>query len=142
MIKYAFSIINIALITAASFFGVQLFYQVVSGRLIEASLNAKVQAGSVRTDISKIQGATDKLVKRDFASYQTIVNRDLFKTGKSKTDKSNEQIELDKLKQTQLNLKLCGTVSGSPDKAYAVIEKNTKPQTGALSEKAIPLKMR
>jgi general secretion pathway protein C len=59
--------------------------------------------------------------KRQFTEYQAISNRDVFKT--SKTDKSNEQIELDKLKQTQLNLKLCGTVSGSPDKAYAVIEK-------------------
>jgi general secretion pathway protein C len=123
MIKYAFSIINIALITAASFFGVQLFYQVVSGKLIEASLTAKVQTDSDKTNIPSAQGAMNQLVKRDFTVYQTIATRDLFKTGKSKADISNQQIELDKLKQTQLNLKLCGTVTGSPDKAYAVIEK-------------------
>jgi general secretion pathway protein C len=123
MIKYALSIINILLITATSFWGVQLFYQIVSGKLIEASLSAKVQSEAGLPDNSDIKGAFTSQPKREFTSYQIISSRDLFKTNKSKADKTTEQIELDQLKQTQLNLKLCGTVSGSPDKAYAVIEK-------------------
>jgi general secretion pathway protein C len=123
MIKYAFSIINILLITALSFFGVQLFYQIVSGKLIDASLTAKLQGDGHIANLPDTQEVMIQPLKREFSSYQTISNRDLFKTNKNKSDKSNEQIELDKLKQTQLSLKLCGTVSGSPDQAYAVIEK-------------------
>jgi general secretion pathway protein C len=123
MIKYAFSILNILLITAASYFGVQLFYQLVSGKLMEASLNAKANMGSNTVDIADTQNLSANQRHHEFSTYQTIINRDLFKAGKGRTDKANEKIELDKLKQTQLNLKLCGTVSGSLEESYAVIEK-------------------
>jgi general secretion pathway protein C len=123
MIKYLFSLLNVLLITASAFFGVQLFYQVVSGKLMEASLNAKPQIGDTISSLPVTQESASKSLQRDFSSYQNVIDRDLFKAGKSRTDKANEQIELDKLKQTQLNLKLCGTVSGSDEEAYAVIEK-------------------
>jgi general secretion pathway protein C len=123
MLKYSFSIINILLITASSFFGVQLFYEVFSGKLMEASLSAQAPVDRGMSGLSDTREAKVNQAKQDFSTYQTIISRDLFKAGKTRTDKVNEKIELDKLKQTQLNLKLCGTVSGSQEEAYAVIEK-------------------
>ncbi len=123
MIKYIFSIMNIALITVLSFLGVGLFYQIVSGKLMDIAFMASTPANHTDDAPDDLENPARLAAKRDFSFYQTIIDRDLFKAGKSKDDKTNEQIALDKLKQTQLNLKLCGTVTGSPDNAYAVIEK-------------------
>jgi general secretion pathway protein C len=124
MIKYVFSIINVLLITAVSFFSVKLFYQVVSAKLTQASFAAQViNLNKPIVDISDQQTPILRQKKQNFLSYQMIISRDVFKASQGKSDKSSEQIELDKLKQTQLNLKLCGTVTGNSDQAYAVIEK-------------------
>jgi general secretion pathway protein C len=53
--------------------------------------------------------------------YNAIFERNLFKT-KAKADIKSSSINIDALKQTDLNLKLWGTVTGLEDKTYAVIE--------------------
>lgn len=109
---------------AISFFGVRLFYQVVSARLMQASFAMQIKKMDQSIlNLSDQPGANGFKKKQDFTSYQTIISRDLFKANQNKPDKASEQIQLDKLKQTQLNLKLCGTVIGNSGSAYAVIEK-------------------
>lgn len=67
----------------------------------------------------------------EFSEYQAIVNRDLFKTTETpEAEPEAEAVELDKLKQTELNLKLWGTVTGNAEKAYAVIEDKSKNRQG------------
>lgn len=124
MIKYIFSIINVLLITAVSFFGVKLFYQVVSAKVTHASFTAQIaNVNKPVAELSDQQAETPSLKKQNISYYQGIISRDLFKANKEGSDKSSEQIQLDKLKQTQLSLKLCGTVTGNSGQTYAVIEK-------------------
>jgi len=134
MVKYIFLIINIFLITAASFLGVQLFYQIVSGKLTEASLATQMSLNDPLAENSQPQASATKHQKREFSAYQVIINRDLLKANQAKPDKVNEQIELEKLKQTQLNLKLCGTVSGNTEKSRAVIEKTQNKKQALYKE--------
>lgn len=53
--------------------------------------------------------------------YDLIAKRNLFNAGE-KTETEVTKLDLDALKQTALKLKLWGTVTGSKEKAYAVIE--------------------
>jgi general secretion pathway protein C len=55
--------------------------------------------------------------------YDAISNRNLFKTN-AKSDIKASAIDVDTLKQTELNLKLWGTVTGFKDQTYAVIEES------------------
>lgn len=107
-------IINLALVTLGVYFGVSLFYQVMANQLRT-------------TEVTPVAAATPKSrptnKKQPFSNYRPILQRDLFKTQKSpapappKTD-----INMDNMAQTQLKLKLWGTVTGKPEQAYAVIE--------------------
>lgn len=53
--------------------------------------------------------------------YKTIIDRNLFNT-KTGIEKKTDQVDIEALEQTDLNLKLWGTVTGDKRKAYAVIE--------------------
>ena len=55
--------------------------------------------------------------------YDAISDRNLFKTN-AKSDIKASAINVDTLKQTDLNLKLWGTVTGLKDQTYAVIEES------------------
>ncbi len=55
--------------------------------------------------------------------YDAISDRNLFKTN-AKSDIKASAIDVDTLKQTELNLKLWGTVTGFKDQTYAVIEES------------------
>ena len=55
------------------------------------------------------------------SDYHEIIDRNLFNTKRTQIQKSTA-VDLERLKQTKLNLKLIGTVSGDRKMAYAVIE--------------------
>lgn len=112
MIRHSFTIANLVLIALLSYMGVSSAYRLLIGR------PPPVPA---RPPAAVIQVPRERAVNRPWSDYRAIVDRDLFKTG---TAPSAEQpkIDLEGLKQTELNLKLWGTVSGLKGAAYAVIE--------------------
>jgi len=131
MIRRIFILINLGLLTLGIYFGVQLFYQVVTAELLPADAGASITDGVRSANERRAGNSRSANAQPDFPEYQAIVNRDLFKTTEtSEAEPETEAVELDKLKQTQLNLKLWGTVTGTAEKAYAVIEDKSKNRQG------------
>lgn len=110
--------------------GVDLFYQVLVGQLLSSPVIDSQDSPSAPA--ANQQASEKRRSDSSFSEYKAIVDRDLFKTAAA--EKTNEpeagDIELDKLKETKLNLKLWGTVTGSTDRAYAVIENKNKREQG------------
>ncbi|MBW2200213.1 MAG: PDZ domain-containing protein [Deltaproteobacteria bacterium] len=117
--KRALIILNIILITLVVYLDVKAFYKIATKQLDYdpvASINIK-QASSPEN------GAPDPI-----ANYDTIIERNLFNTKKQSAKNLNTVI-LETLKETNLKLKLLGTVTDDRDKAYAIIEdENTRKQ--------------
>lgn len=132
MIKNLFSFINIVFATLIVFFCVELFYQVVSAKMIQASFSdkASLSISLKNSQFSKNSGI--KSPKKHLSTYQSITNRDLFKTKNiiEKSDKQLSDLDLEKLKQTSMKLKLFGTITGEKGYAYAVIEETQKKKQG------------
>lgn len=111
-------VINLALVTLGVYFGVSLFYQVLANQL---------RPTEVATVAAKAPSNRPPSKKQPFASYRPIIQRDLFKTQKSPAAPPPQtDINLENMAQTQLKLKLWGTVTGNPEQAYAVIEDEQK----------------
>ena len=131
MFRNLFPILNIVLVTVLIFFSVNLGYQILSAKLSEvASLDL---SGLIDSDVyTKHSNTTeDRLKFKQINAYQSITNRDLFKTKEdAKTKKNDNAIELEKLKQTSLSLTLFGTITGRDDDDYAVIEDTKKRKQG------------
>ncbi len=109
--KPYFAILNILLISAAIYFGVNAFYITAAGKL---------DRGHPTTSTNKQISSPEKVTVHPISYYNTIIERNLFNT-KKKTDKI-ESLNVETLKHTDLKLKLWGTVTGDSSKTYAVIE--------------------
>ena len=110
--KIYFNILNVFLISVAIYFGVTAFYMTTTSKLDH-------EDPLILTN-KPIASPKDVIV-HPISWYNAIIERNLFNT-KKKTDKV-ESIDVETLKQTDLKLKLWGTVTGDRNKAYAVIEK-------------------
>jgi general secretion pathway protein C len=112
--KHIFMLIDIILITAACYLCVNGFYKMLSGGKGSASsflsLERKSMVGDTITESNK-----------PLSHYKNIVSRNLFNT-KAVAGKTDTKLDLEKLKQTDLKLKLWGTVTGQAGSSYAVIE--------------------
>lgn len=131
MIKRFFIISNLGLITLGIFFGVHLFYQVVTAQLfpLTAAVSTSTDSGPDMDKSNQKAGRSN--ASKKFSAYEAIVGRDLFKTTESESSESEaEEVELDKLEKTKLKLKLWGTVTGNSEQAYAVIEDKNKNRQG------------
>ena len=114
MVNRVFAGINIALLTATAYFGVSMFYAVVVARL---------DAGLPPAAASVPEGALGADAPGSMADYQVVVDRNLFNSGRqAAAAKTGTALDLDKLKQTEMKLKLWGTVTGQDGQTYAVIE--------------------
>jgi general secretion pathway protein C len=110
----AFAIANLLLLTAAAYFGVSMFYSVLVARL-DAGLPAVVSA---RPETARGEDAPGSM-----ADYRVVVERNLFNSGRQAlAARTGPALELDKLKQTELKLKLWGTTTEMDGHTYAVIE--------------------
>jgi general secretion pathway protein C len=116
-----FTAINLLLITVGVYFAVTIFYAVVTPRFTDGpaplpARRAEVTMGS--TPASRL------------ADYRVIVERNLFNSGKQalagaeKT--ADAALDVDKLKQTDLKVKLVGTTRGSVDQAWAAAIEDPK----------------
>jgi len=114
--KRYFTLVNLAILAAISYFGVNAFYKTATSRL-----DAAPTATVARPQAAESQEET----ARPLAYYNPIIERNLFKTraeAQPVAEEETETVDIDNLKQTDLSLKLWGTVSGDRPSAYAVIE--------------------
>jgi len=110
-----FAALNIIFITVAIYFGVSALYKIFTSKLDEVPPERTVRRSVVDQKQSK---------QRPYSAYRSIANRNLFqtKTTASKKPLRRTEIEMENLEQTKLKLKLWGTVTGSDDRAFAVIQ--------------------
>jgi general secretion pathway protein C len=114
-IQRVITLINLSLLTLGAYFSVGLLYQVIGLQI------QPVDASPGPSEMSASQQAPQS--SRSVSDYSVILERDLFKTQKeAEAPEPKENLDLENLEKTKLRLKLWGTVSGNPEKAYAVIE--------------------
>jgi len=134
--KMITAIRNILFITVVIYLGISIAYKLT---IMKLDSTIPIKTGRTRhTPITERQ-------YRPLSDYKIITERDLLKTTPNQNISIIDQ-DKDKLPKTSLKLKLWGTVTGSIDKAYAIIEKlTTKGQalyrTGDTIETAVVKKI-
>jgi len=110
--KY-FTISNILLITIAVYFSISAFYKITTYQLDPVT-------PPITADTKQVSSLEDEAF-HPLSYYKVIVERNLFNTLKDGASQPIP-IKIETLKQTELNLKLWGTVTGLAGQPYAVIE--------------------
>jgi len=117
-----FITVNLALLTFGIYLGVSGFYRIITAQVI---------LESPKSNMKKID-IVEREIYRPLLFYKAIIDRNLFKTGMQAGEKrKSNNVNLDEIKQTELNLKLWGTITGLEAYAFAVIEE-TKNRTQSL----------
>ena len=118
--KHLLRLINIVLIAAISFLSVDTTYKIFAAQLNRGDWH-NPPISKNRHSLNPPEFQTPPL-----SNYNAIVERDIFQTRKS-IDATDEKIIIEKIKPTEKNLKLWGTVVGKdPSRAYAIIEEPSK----------------
>lgn len=115
--------VNVLLITAGLYFGISAFYSIGT-----AWLGAPVEQPS---KASAKAAAKPPAKTRPLSAYSAIARRNLFNTNPEDNTAPAQTINVDNLKETDLKLKLWGTVASEGRRAYAVIE-DTKTREQSL----------
>ncbi|MGD8264588.1 MAG: type II secretion system protein GspC [Desulfobacterales bacterium] len=117
MVNRYFSIANILLITAGIYLCVNAFYTLVTARL-------DYRVVSTPTEPSQDATPPVKQSQPPMADYKRIVARNIFNssTEAAAAPLQAKKVDIEKLKETDLKLKLWGTVTGQNGQTYAVIE--------------------
>jgi general secretion pathway protein C len=116
MAQRYFNIANILLITAGVYLLVNGFYSVVTAKFDYGA------SPTPSTSARRTQPAVDR-PRAPLSSYANIVDRNLFNTEpQAEVAPPPKKVDLETLKETDLKLKLWGTVSRQDGAAYAVIE--------------------
>ena len=116
MVKNVFTVLNLLLIAAGVYFGVNGFFLYTSSRLDPSQPQTFRAAPADREE-------TDR--QQPLSHYQPVVERNLFQT-KATAAVIPQTVDVEGLQQTSLKLKLWGTVTGDEKEAYAVIEETGK----------------
>ncbi len=114
--KRYFTILNIAIITMAVYWGVKVSYQLIMTSLGPIAQYKAIAMGDVSSENESFH---------TLSFYNIITQRNLFRT-KIKSEKKSKPLNIETLKQTDLKLKLWGTVTGENETPYAVIEAQNK----------------
>lgn len=114
MTERYFTIANIMLLTAAVFLCVKSFYTFVTPR---PDYTVAITAAQ-----RPVSSPPARHSKPPAANYNKIVQRNIFNSGTEEVAPRARSVDIEKLKQTDLKLKLWGTVTGQNGRAYAVIE--------------------
>jgi general secretion pathway protein C len=110
-----FNIANLVLLTAGVFLCVQTFYAVVTPRPDYSAVPASPAVRPVSTSAASYSPPPP-------GDYKAITTRNIFNSGIEEIAPKAKSVDIDKLKQTKMKLKLWGTVTGQSGRAYAVIE--------------------
>ena len=117
-IKRIIILVNLTLITLGAYFGAGLFYQV---------LGAQSRMEQTHPNAQAVSPSGQQTGRKPIAAYSLIIQRDLFKTQKTPVQSSPvNTVNVDEMEETNLKLKLWGTVSGDKKQSYAVIEDTQK----------------
>ena len=109
-----FNIANILLLTVGVFLCVQAFYTLVTPRP-DYSISVTPAVRPVSTSAASYSPPPP-------GDYKAITERNIFNSGTEKIAPKAQTVDIEQLKQTDLKLKLWGTVTGQKGRAYAVIE--------------------
>jgi general secretion pathway protein C len=107
-----FTLINLLCITVSAYVVVDEFYETVAVRLTQRPL-------AVQQNVYRVNDSDT--TRLPISAYQAILDRNLFNT-RSTSESQAGKVDVASLEETKLNLKLWGTVSGTGDGDYAVIE--------------------
>ncbi len=113
--KAIFTVINLICITFMAYLAVDAFYTGIAARLAGRPASA---------EMPEAQAENDHVPQKKLSVYDAVLERNLFDT-RSATERDaagQEKVDLASLEETKLDLKLWGTVSGTDDGDYAVIE--------------------
>jgi len=117
MINRYFTIANFLLVTVGIYLCVNAFYTFAMARL-----DYGISTGAIASrDVSALAA----LSYPPLADYAAITKRNIFNSSTQEQEAApvvDKKLDLEKLKQTDLKLKLWGTVTGQNEGAYAVIE--------------------
>ena len=117
MVNRYFTLANFLFITLGAYLCVNIFYTLITTRLDFGETAASIRSN--QADLTQTQRPIAPL-----SDYKAITTRNIFNSGNepvAETPKT-EAVDIDKLKETDLKLKLWGTVTGPNKRAYAVIE--------------------
>jgi len=109
-----FSIANILLLTAGVILCVKAFYALVTPRP-DFAAPPTVTARPVSPSGTSYSQPPP-------ADYKAITKRNIFNSGTEEIAPQAQKLDIEKLQQTDLKLRLWGTVTGQNGRAYAVIE--------------------
>ncbi len=109
-----FAIANMLFLTAGVFLGVKIFYALVTPR--------PDYAGAVTAAVRPVTASASSYSKPPPGDYKAITQRNIFNSGTEEIAQKAPQVDIENLKQTDLKLRLWGTVTGQNGRAYAVIE--------------------
>ena len=110
--KAIFTFVNLLCITVSAYVVVDGFYGTLSARLVRSPMSTQQNVYRVGDTVT---------TNRPLATYNAILERNLFNT-RSNSEPQTGKVDVESLEATKLNLKLWGTVSGTGDGDYAVIE--------------------
>jgi len=117
MINRYFTIANFLLITVGVYLCVNAFYTFVTARL-----DYGISTG---VTVNRLSPSPVELSHPPLADYTAITKRNIFNSSTQEQETApvvEEKLDLEELKQTDLKLKLWGTVTGQNEGVYAVIE--------------------
>lgn len=116
MVNRYFTITNFLLITLGAYLSVNIFYTLITSQLDRGE--------TLRITSNQAEPAPVEQTIAPLSDYQAIVSRNIFNSGNEPTPATPQidAMDIDKLKETDLKLKLWGTVTGQNKRAYAVIE--------------------
>lgn len=116
-----FTALNLLLLAAGVYFGVSIFYAVVTSRLTESP---------PATPAGRVEAPAGSAPVSHLADYQVIVERNLFNSGRQAlagAEKAEDAaLDVEKLKQTELKVKLLGTTAGLAEAAPAAFIEDPK----------------
>jgi general secretion pathway protein C len=117
MINRYFTIANFLLITVGVYLCVNAFYTFVTARL-----DYGISTGIT---VNRLSPSPVELSHPPLTDYAAITKRNIFNSSTQEQETApvvEKKLDLEKLKQTDLKLKLWGTVTGQNEGVYAVIE--------------------
>jgi general secretion pathway protein C len=130
MIKIILKVIRLLLVAAVVFICVDLFYDFVAAKL-HISISSKNLPEIRKNSEPEHDRSSRSAGGAEFENYAEIIQRDLFKTAKAPPPaETMDTSALEDLEKTKLNLTLWGTITGTDEKSYAVIEEKSKREQG------------
>lgn len=112
-IQRLFVLVNLILITTGTYLFVDNSYDFLKNRFEDVE---------IKTPEVKQKPSFTRERRKTVSSYAPITRRNIFKASSAEEDKEEDTgVDVENLEETELKLKLWGTVTGDKDKAYAVI---------------------